>query len=93
MMKSISPKPTPLQVALENYNTLLNNLTIADQNFTKQQGLELLTARDFLQKQLEANSPVSAKIWTALTEQDARLKKQAYKTLKFLIWLNIGRVY
>ena len=64
MMKSISPKPTPLQVALENYNTLLHDLTIADKNFTKEQGLELLAARDFLQKQLEAHSPISAKIWS-----------------------------
>jgi Tfp pilus assembly protein PilF len=84
MMKSLSPKPTPLQVALENYNTLLHDLTIADKNFTKEQGLELLAARDFLQKQLEAHSPVSAKIWTALTEQDARLKKQAYKITQVL---------
>jgi Tfp pilus assembly protein PilF len=84
MMKSFSPKPTPLQVALENYNTLLHDLTIADKNFTKEQGLELLAARDFLQKQLEANSPISAKIWTALTEQDARLKKQAYKITQVL---------
>jgi hypothetical protein len=50
----------------------------------KEQALEILAARDALQKQLETAAEVPVDMWSKLIEQDARLKQQTYKITQVL---------
>lgn len=73
------PAPNPIQVALELYQTALNYLNNSSITFNKEQALEILVARDALQKQLEAEAKIPVDMWSKLIEQDARLKQKSYK--------------
>lgn len=74
-MDNSSPQ-TPLQTALERYKIALKCL---DFSTPQDKILEILSARDALQKQLEAENHISPDILSELIEQDAKFKKQAYK--------------
>ncbi|MFM6897838.1 MAG: hypothetical protein ACKPKF_11290, partial [Microcystis panniformis] len=66
-----SPAPTPFQVALERYQNALNYLdTSQKKSLKKEQALEILTARDALQKRMEAEAEISVDMWSKLIEQD-----------------------
>lgn len=72
-----NPSPqTPLQTALERYKTALKCL---DSSTPQDNILEILSARDALQKQLEAENQILPDILSELIEQDSKFKKQAYK--------------
>ncbi|MEA5535850.1 tetratricopeptide repeat protein [Crocosphaera sp. XPORK-15E] len=73
------PTPAPLQVALKRYKTALNPLETSNISLNKEQILEILAARDALQKQLEAEAKISINMWSKLIEQDTRLKQKTYK--------------
>lgn len=84
-MNSPAPTPTPLQVALERYQTALNYLdTSNNKSLEKGQTLEILAARDALQKQLEAEAEISVNMWSRLIEQDVILKQKSYKITQVL---------
>lgn len=71
--------PTPLEIALNRYQTSLNCLDSSHIPLNKEQILEILLARDSLQKQLEAEAEIASDIWSELIKQDARLKQNSYK--------------
>ena len=83
-MKLLSPKPSPLQVALEYYQNTLNYLEIPHKIIEKEWALEILAARDALQKQLDIESQILFSTWSILIAQDRRLKQQAYKITQVL---------
>ena len=75
-----NPSPSiPLQIALERYQNALNCFTRPNPAPQKSQIIEILSARDALQKQLQAEIQIPTNIWSKLIELDADLKKQAYK--------------
>ncbi len=75
-----NPSPsTPLQTALERYKNALNRLDIST---PQDQILEILSARDVLQKQLEAENQIPTDILSELIELDSDFKNQAYKITK-----------
>jgi hypothetical protein len=70
-MNSSVPPPTPLQLALERYQNVLNYLDASNnKSLKKEEALEILKARDALQKQLEAEAEISVDMW---------LKQKTYK--------------
>jgi len=83
-MKLLSPKPSPLKVALEYYQNTLNYLEIPHKIIEKEWALEILAARDALQKQLDIESQILFSTWSILIAQDRRLKQQAYKITQVL---------
>jgi hypothetical protein len=69
-MNSSAPVPTPIEVALERYQTALNYLgTSNNKSLEKEQALEILAARDALQKQLEAEAEIPVDMWAKLIKQ------------------------
>jgi hypothetical protein len=80
-----APAPTPFQVALERYQNALNYLdTSHNKSLKKEQALEIIAARDALQKQMEAEAEISVDMWSKLIEQDNRLKQKSYKITQVL---------
>ncbi len=68
-MNFTSPGLTPFQVALERYQNALNYLdTSQNKSLKKEQALEIITARDALQKRMEAESEISVDMWSKLIE-------------------------
>ena len=78
-MKNNPSPPTLLQTALERYESALNCLTSPNSSLNKNQVLEILSARDAIQKQLEAENQIPTDILSELIELDSHLKEQAYK--------------
>jgi tetratricopeptide (TPR) repeat protein len=76
--------PTPLQTGLEGYKETLSSLDPSNKPFEKERALEILAARDALQKELEAAAEIPIDMWAKLIEQDARLKQKAYKITQVL---------
>ncbi|TRU60289.1 MAG: tetratricopeptide repeat protein [Microcystis aeruginosa Ma_QC_Ch_20071001_M135] len=84
-MNSPAPVPTPFQVALERYQNALNYLdTSHNKSLKKAQALEIITARDVLHKQMEAEAEISVDMRSKLIEQDNRLKQKSYKITQVL---------
>ncbi|MDB9398120.1 tetratricopeptide repeat protein [Microcystis aeruginosa CS-573] len=84
-MNSPAPVPTPFQVALERYQNALNYLdTSHNKSLKKAQALEIITARDALQKRMEAEAEISVDMSSKLIEQDNRLKQKSYKITQVL---------
>ena len=84
-MNSPAPMPTPFQVSLERYQNALNYLdTSHNKSLKKEQALEIIAARDALQKQMEAEAEISVDMWSKLIEQDNRLKQKSYKITQVL---------
>lgn len=83
-MTSPSNPPTTLEVFLANYQENLNSLDSPNLTLTKEQALEILAARDALQKQLEAQTEIPVEMWSELIAQDKRLKQNTYKITQVL---------
>ena len=84
-MDSPTPTPTPLEVALERYQTALSYLdTSHHKSLEKDQALEILIVRNDLQKQLESEAEISVDMYSKLIEQDNRLKQKSYKITQVL---------
>jgi tetratricopeptide (TPR) repeat protein len=73
------PPPTPLQAALERYKLSLACLDRSKTQIKNVQALEILAARDALQKQRDAEAQVPVELESQIEELDTRLKKQAYR--------------
>lgn len=78
------PSPTFLETALSRYQAALDYLDAADQSLEKDIALEILAARDALQKQLEVENEIPVAMQLSLIEQDDRLKQKAYKITESL---------
>ncbi|NKB18169.1 MAG: tetratricopeptide repeat protein [Pseudanabaena sp. CRU_2_10] len=78
-MNPPSPPLTPLQAALERYKLSLACLDRPKTQIKNVQALEILAARDALQKQMEAEAQVPVDLRSAIEELDTRLKQQAYR--------------
>jgi hypothetical protein len=74
-----TPKTTPFQLLLTAYSNSLNPLETPNIRLNKEQVLEILAARDTLQKQLEAEVEIPIEMWSNLVEQDNRLKQNTHK--------------
>jgi tetratricopeptide (TPR) repeat protein len=83
-MNAQTPPPTPLEIALNHYQTALSPLDSSDKLLNKEKILEILSARDALQKRLETESEIPIDIWSKLVEQDDRLKQNAYRITEVL---------
>lgn len=83
-MNSPVPSPTPLEVALARYQTALDCLDDSNKSFQEEQALEILAARDALQKQLEAEVEIPVDLRSKLIAQDKRLKKNTYRITEIL---------
>ncbi len=70
---------TSLEAGLNHYKDALNLLEIPNISLNKQQILDILAARDALQKKLEFEENIPIEIWSKLVEQDNRLKQNAYQ--------------
>ncbi|MDJ0600294.1 MAG: tetratricopeptide repeat protein [Crocosphaera sp.] len=70
---------TPLEAALTRYKIALDNLDTSNRSVNQEQILDLLAARDELQKQLESEGKIPVEIWSKLIEQDNKLKQNSYK--------------
>ena len=75
-----NPYPSPHQSfpALERYRKMLNQLTDSS-TISEKEVLDILRARDILQKELKDNSLISLDTGLEVIEADKRLKQQAYK--------------
>jgi tetratricopeptide (TPR) repeat protein len=82
-----APTPNPLQDALERYKISLDCLVLPKTPIDNEQALEMLLARDVLQKQMELDLQVPVEILSKIKELDARLKQQAYRITEIL---NLG---
>jgi lipid A disaccharide synthetase len=74
-MNAPTPQSTPLEVAIAAYKTALNSLEIPNILLNKERVLEILAARDALQKQLENDLEIAIEMRSKLVEQDNRLKQ------------------
>ena len=78
-MNNPTPNPTPFEVALNRYKETLNCLDSSNEPLDQEQILGILSARNILQKQLDAESEIPINIWSNLVEQDNKLKQNSYK--------------
>jgi hypothetical protein len=78
-MKLFMTSPTPLEVALEDYENALAGLDTPNISINETSVFKILSARDILQKQLEAAEEIFIDLCQKLIAQDARLKQNAYK--------------
>lgn len=83
-MNNPTPALTPLKVALNRYETALNPLDTSNTSLTEEQIIEILAARDGLQKQLETEEDIPVMMWSELVRQDNRLKQNSYQITKVL---------
>ncbi len=83
-MNTPTPELTPLEVTLNHYQETLNYLDASNRLLNKKQILGILSARDTLQKQLEAEEDIPIEMWSKLVEQDNRLKQNTYKITQVL---------
>jgi tetratricopeptide (TPR) repeat protein len=72
-----SSAPTSLQAALERYRVALECLDRPKTSVSSEQALEILLARDDLQKALETEAQIPVAILPQLMQLDSCLKKQA----------------
>ncbi len=79
-----SPIPNPLQNALERYKISLDCLVLPKTPIDNERALEMLLARDALQKQMELEHQVPVDILSEIKELDTRLKQQAYRVTEVL---------
>ncbi len=82
-MNTSSPDINNLEVALKQYKSALKPLKTTNK-LLKKQALELLSARDNLQKQLESEEKIPINLWSKLIVRDKRLKQNAYKITEVL---------
>lgn len=68
-----------LTLALNRYQEALNCLDSSNIPLNEDQILEILFARDNLQKTLESVPEIPRNLWSKLIEQDSKLKQNAYK--------------
>jgi Tfp pilus assembly protein PilF len=74
-----SQSPTLIQAAIERYKLSLACLDRPKAQIENAQALEILAARDALQKQMETEARVPDDLRSAIEELDTRLKQQAYR--------------
>lgn len=70
-----SSAPTSLQAALERYRVALKCLDRPKTSVSSEQALEILSARDDLQKALETEAQIPVAILPQLMQLDSCLKK------------------
>jgi tetratricopeptide (TPR) repeat protein len=78
------PTNVPLQSALVLYRIALEYLEAPNTALSSEQALEILAARDALQKVLKTQEQVSVELLSQVMELDLRLKQKAGKILKVL---------
>ncbi|MGL5835805.1 MAG: tetratricopeptide repeat protein [Waterburya sp.] len=83
-MDNVSPTNLPLQFALVRYRKALEYLERSKTSLSSQRALEILAARDALQKVLEAQEQVSVELLSQVMELDSQLKQKASRILKVL---------
>ncbi len=78
------PAITPLQSALERYKVALECLDRRGTTILPQEALEILSARNLLQKSLEAEIEIPGTIMPQVMQLDFYLKQQAYLVTEVL---------
>ena len=74
----------PLQKSLERYRIALESLDFPKTSLSSEQALNILWARNVLQKQLEPEQEIPVTFASQLIQLDSHLKKQAYKITRVL---------
>ncbi|MGL5835047.1 MAG: tetratricopeptide repeat protein, partial [Waterburya sp.] len=83
-MDNVPPTTVPLQFALVRYSKALEYLEGSKTSLSSERALEILAARDALQKVLEAQEQVSVELLSQVMELDSQLKQKASRILKVL---------
>ena len=83
-MDNVPPTTVPLQFALVRYSKALEYLERSNTALSLEQALEILSARDALQKVLKTQEQVSVELLSQVMELDSQLKQKAGRILKVL---------